>query len=121
MSNDKLDVLKEAGNDRAMTKRKIEALGWHARCINLIGVTEVQEAITLFKRACLPSDNPKIRNDYIKMIDHYANTTAVVCEIIKKESLNEKMTISPMRGNMMASPAHCANKEFDTNIDNSVV
>ena len=103
-SNDKLDVLREPGSDRLLTKRKIEALGWHARCITLLGAGEVQEAITLFKRACLPSDNPKIRNDYIKMIDHFANAIGPICENIKKESLNEKMTIAPSRS-VAASPA----------------
>jgi hypothetical protein len=113
IASDKLDIIREPTFNREHVKEKIEALGWHGRCLGLIGVTQVQEAITLFKRALIPSDNPEIRNTYIKMTDHRSVAVTQLSSIIKNESLNEKMTLT--------QPRVSAEKDLDGMVDNSVV
>jgi hypothetical protein len=73
LSRDKLEKIKEYdeyGVSKESLKRKLDALGWHGRCINLLPINQVQEALILFKKSLLPSDNSNIRNAYIKMKDH---------------------------------------------------
>ena len=41
ISNDKLDILREVGNLNTQVKSKIDALSWHARCLNLVTVNQI--------------------------------------------------------------------------------
>lgn len=94
ISNDKLDVLREIGNLNTQVKSKIDALAWHARCLNLVTVNQIQEALTLFKRSLLPSDNAQIRNVYIKMMDHRSSAIIHLSALLRTEALQEKMTLT---------------------------
>lgn len=94
ISNDKLDVLREVGNLNTQVKSKIDALSWHARCLNLVTVNQIQEALTLFKRSLLPSDNAQIRNVYIKMMDHRSSAIIHLSTLLRTEALQEKMTLT---------------------------
>jgi hypothetical protein len=74
LSNDKLETIKEYetneehGNLRKESvKSKMDALVWHVRCIDQLSINQVQEALLLFKKSLLPSDNNQIRNSYIKL------------------------------------------------------
>lgn len=97
---DKLDVLREPGTETHDMKHKIDALGWHARCLPLLKNAQVVDALALFKRALLPADNAAVRNAYLTSTDHNSNAMVAIAAIIKAESLQEKMTVgnpSPMR------------------------
>jgi len=74
--NDKLEIIKEydeQGLTKQLVRRKLDALGWYGRCLNILTVTQVQEALTLFKKALVPTDKLLIRNQFIKMRDHRSN------------------------------------------------
>eukprot|EP00356_Strombidium_inclinatum_P014202 CAMPEP_0170508192 /NCGR_PEP_ID=MMETSP0208-20121228/61549_1 /TAXON_ID=197538 /ORGANISM="Strombidium inclinatum, Strain S3" /LENGTH=91 /DNA_ID=CAMNT_0010790947 /DNA_START=156 /DNA_END=431 /DNA_ORIENTATION=+ len=62
---DKLGQIKEyeeEGVTKLSTRRKLDALAWHGRCLNILTVTQVQEALLLFKKSLVPSDKMIIRN-----------------------------------------------------------
>jgi hypothetical protein len=95
---DKQDILREPGSSSHNIKSKIDALGWHARCLPILKNAQVIEALTLFKQALLPADNANIRNDFLQSVDHGSNAMVAITAIIKAESLQEKMTLgNPMR------------------------
>ena len=90
LSRDKQDVIKEFdeyGVSKESLKRKIDALGWHGRCLNLLSLNEVQEALILFKKSLLPSDNSSVRNAYIKMKDHRSNAIVTLVGSLRAETL----------------------------------
>ena len=99
-ANDKQDILREiqeGGNQSLAIKQKIDALAWHGRCLSLLTVNQVQEALVLFKRSLLPTDNPTVRNTYIKTHDHRSNSIVVLSGILRTEALTEKMTLTSSR------------------------
>jgi hypothetical protein len=124
IANDKQDILREPMFDREHVKQKIDALAWHGRCLGFLGVGQIQEAITLFKRALIPADNPNIRNMYIKMNDHGSVGVVQLTTIIKSESLLEKMTLSSTNpqgsARASASTPFSPRKEMEF-MDNSAV
>ena len=73
--------------DKDTVKAKMDALAWHGRALNLISVSHIQEALMLFKRTLLPSDNNQRRSMYIKTIDHNSNSVEHMAKVIKQVSL----------------------------------
>lgn len=86
--------MREFSIDRTYIKMKIDALAWHARCLPVLKSNQVLDALTLFKNSVLPNDKPQVRNAYIKMMDHGSNAIVQLTNIIKAESLQEKMTVN---------------------------
>lgn len=46
---DKHDILKSPGVEQLDIKAKIDALGWHARCLPLLKNQQVVDGLALFK------------------------------------------------------------------------
>lgn len=86
--------MKEKAQDRQFIKMKIDALTWHARCLNQLTNNQVLDALTAFKNFVLPNDDATTRSGYIKMTDHGSTSMIQLAEIIKAESLQEKMTLN---------------------------
>lgn len=106
LSKDKQDVIKELDQTeeinglltRETVKRKIDALAWHGRLIDQLSINQVQEALVLFKKSLLPSDNNQIRNGYIKLRDHRSHAVVSLVAILRTEALQEKMTLRSVNG-----------------------
>ena len=96
LSRDKQEIIKELdelGITKQSVKRKSDALGWHGRTLNLLSLNQVQEALLLFKKSVLPTDNIDIRNAYIKMRDHGSQAIVILVGNLRAETLQEKMTL----------------------------
>lgn len=79
-AQDKLDLLVD-NNDTLtshIVKQKLDAVAWHARMVHQLNATQIQDALTLFKRNLMPSDNLSLRNEYIKFMDHRSNAISCV-------------------------------------------
>lgn len=100
-------------------KLKIDALGWHARCLPLLKNTQVVDALALFKRALLPADNAAVRNAYLTSTDHNSNAMVAIAAIIKAESLQEKMTVgnpSSMRQSAQNNSSSAFRQPYDRDL-----
>ena len=75
-------------------KVKIDSLAWHGRVLNLLPISSVQEALMLFKKTLLPTDNANVRNGYIKFREHRSNGIVTLVTILKNEAMQEKMMLS---------------------------
>ena len=73
---------------------KIDSLAWHGRLLNLLPISSVQEALMLYKKTLLPTDNANVRNGYIKFRDHRSNGIVTLVNILKNEAMQEKMFLS---------------------------
>ena len=58
-----------------------------------MSLNQVQEALLLFKKSLLPTDNIDIRNAYIKMRDHGSQAIVILVGNLRAETLQEKMTL----------------------------
>ena len=68
-------------------KIKIEALAWHGRLLDQLPINCVQEALILYKKTLLPSDNATVRNSYIKFKDHRSGAIVILARILKNEAM----------------------------------
>ena len=75
-------------------KKKIDALAWHGRLMNVLPANCIQEALMLYKKTLLPPNNADVRNSYIKFRDHRSNGIVSLVNIVKSEAMQEKMVLS---------------------------
>ena len=90
LSRDRQELIKEYdvnGISKQQMKAKIDALAWHGRVLNLLPISSVQEALLLYKKTLLPTDNATVRNGYIKFRDHRSNGIVTLVNILKNEAM----------------------------------
>lgn len=106
LHRDKLDIIKELdelGVSKHFVKRKVDALGWHGRCQSILQLSQVQEALLLFKKQLVPSDKIVIRNQYTKLKDHRSEAVVYMSNLLKNEAFSEKILLKSMTSSQTLS------------------
>lgn len=63
-------------------KKKLDAIGWHGRSMDLLSIAQADEAINLFKKSVLGDADR--RNSYINLVDHRSYAIFDIVKILEK-------------------------------------